>query len=325
MSLIEKSWYRPFGISWLLFPFSLLFWLLSSLRKYAYQSGLLDQPAMMTPVIVIGNISVGGNGKTPMVIWLTDFLKTQGKSVVVISRGYGGAASSYPLIVEQDTSPSQAGDEPVLIYKRCGVPVIVGPSRVQSIQLANEKFAPDVIISDDGMQHYQMKRAVEICIVDAQRRFGNGFLLPMGPLRETQSRLDSVDFVLENGGQSDFSYRLKSAGFYRVSDFTPIQDVPKQGVAVSAIGNPARFETSLCKQGVETLNKVNFRDHHKYGLEDFAAYSTQPIFMTEKDAVKCHTFAQDNWYFLKVDAEPNEAAKQKIESILITKGILDGL
>lgn len=325
MSVIEKSWYRPFGISWLLFPLSLLFWLISSLRKYAYQSGVLNQPAMTTPVIVIGNITVGGNGKTPMVIWLCDFLKAKGKKVVVISRGYGGYSSFYPLIVKQDTSPSQAGDEPVLIFKRCGVPVIVGPNRAQSIELANEQFTPDVIISDDGMQHYQMKRALEICIVDAKRRFGNGFLLPMGPLRETQSRLDSVDIVIENGGQSEHNYILKSAGFYCVSDFAPVSDVPKQGIAVSAIGNPTRFETSLSKQGIEITEKVHFRDHHKYGIENFAPFATQPIFMTEKDAVKCHTFAQDNWYFLKVDAEPNRAAKQKIESMLITKGILHGL
>ena len=325
MSLIEKSWYRPFGISWALFPLSLLFWLISSARKFAYQSGLLNQPAMTTPVIVIGNITVGGNGKTPMVIWLSDFLKAQGKKVVVISRGYGGSSSSYPLIVGQNTPPSEAGDEPVLIFKRCGVPVIVGPSRAKSIELANKQFSPDVIISDDGMQHYKMKRALEMCIVDAKRRFGNGFLLPMGPLRETQSRLDSVDIVIENGGHSEYHYRLESTGFYRVSDFTPAPDFPKQGIAISAIGNPARFEASLGEQGVKILEKLHFRDHHKYTTEDFASLSSQPVFMTEKDAVKCHSFAQSNWYFLKVDAEPNTAAKQKIESMLITKGILHGL
>jgi tetraacyldisaccharide 4'-kinase len=271
-------------------------------------------------VIVVGNISVGGNGKTPMVIWLCEYYQKLNKKVVVISRGYGGNSEYYPCEVDQHSSPYQCGDEPVLIAKRTHYPVIVGPNRVDNIKLAIEKHNPDVIISDDGMQHYKMGRHLELCIVDSKRQFGNGLLMPAGPLRETKKRLNSIDLVIENGGEAPFHYVLEQGGLYHVKNDTPaiFESDKISGIAVSAIGNPARFETSLTQANINIIDKQHFRDHHKFLIDDFTHDSNISIFMTEKDAVKCKSFAKDNWYYLKVDAKPNDKTQKKLVKLLKT-------
>ncbi|ATC94535.1 tetraacyldisaccharide 4'-kinase [Pseudoalteromonas tunicata] len=325
MSSVERSWYRPFGWTLLLFPLAILFWFISVLRKSLYRFNWLKQSHFDVPVIVVGNISVGGNGKTPMVIWLCEYLMQQQKKVVVISRGYGAKSSHYPLNVTSDVIASQAGDEPVLIHQRTGVPVVVGPNRVDNIKFAIEHFQPDVIISDDGMQHYKMKRDVEICIVDATRRFGNGFLIPMGPLRELPRRLKTVDLVIENGGCAAMHYQLIATGLYCVKQQQPLNAPYPAGIAMSAIGNPQRFENSLTDFGVRIDQRVHFRDHHHFSAADFEHYSQNTIYMTEKDAVKCTSFAKPDWYYLKVDAQLNEQAKVALTSLLLKKGIIHGL
>ena len=201
MSKIEQSWYKPFGlITLLLLPLSALFWVVSSFRKYLYSAKILKPFECKTPVIVVGNISVGGNGKTPFVLWLYGHLTQQGLSVGIISRGYGGQSKNYPLLVTELVDAQQAGDEPVLLYHRLKCPIAVGPNRQHNIDLLENNYTLDVIISDDGMQHYKMPRSIECCIVDSERRFGNGFVMPAGPLRETTKRLQSVDIGIENGG-----------------------------------------------------------------------------------------------------------------------------
>jgi len=324
MSFIEKMWYQKSWyinpLTWLLLPLSALFWLVSSFRKLLFKLKIKETVTSSVPVIVVGNISVGGNGKTPMVIWLCEYYKKLNKKVVVISRGYGGNSDYYPCEVNKNSSPYQCGDEPVLIAKRTGFPVIVGPNRVENIKQAIDKYKPEVIISDDGMQHYKMGRHLELCIVDSKRQFGNGLLMPSGPLRETQQRLKSIDLVIENGGNAPFHYILEQTGLYKVKDDTPatFSSDKVSGVAISAIGNPARFETSLLQANINIIDKQHYRDHHKFTENDFQRNSNINIFMTEKDAVKCKAFAKNNWYYLKVDAKPNVKTTEKLNELLKT-------
>ncbi len=329
MNYLEKTWYQKHWyfnvLNWCLLPLSCVFWLISNLRKYLFRCGVLSSFKSDVPVIVVGNISVGGNGKTPFVIWLCDFLAQENKKVVVISRGYAGENQAYPHVVTPNSSTSQCGDEPVLIAKRTGCPVIIGAKRAQSIAHAIANFKPDVIISDDGLQHYQIQRDVEICIVDSQRQFGNGLLLPAGPLRETKKSLNSLDLIIENGGSAKFNYQLVISGFYQVNSDKKHNGKLPGGVAVCAIGNPARFESSLKQAGIEILASKHMRDHHKYTAQDFIAFNDKYIYMTEKDAVKCNSFSGNNWYYLKVDAIPNLETQTAIRQLLIDKEIIHGL
>ncbi|MCQ8876656.1 tetraacyldisaccharide 4'-kinase [Pseudoalteromonas shioyasakiensis] len=326
MNKVEQSWYQGFSfLTLLLLPLAGLFWLISTLRRLGYRLGFTKAYHSDVPVIVVGNISVGGNGKTPFVIWLAQYLQQQGLNVAVISRGYGGSAEEYPLIVDGSISTKQAGDEPVLIQRRLGCPVVVGPDRKANITLLNAHYNVDVIISDDGMQHYKMGRQIECCIVDSQRRFGNGLLIPAGPLRETQKRLNSVDLVIENGGTNLFNYQLQPSALLNVATGKSTVNSITHGHAVSAIGNPKRFESTLQATGIELLSTAHFRDHYAYTLSDFEKYNDEFVFMTEKDAVKCRDFAKPNWYFLPVDAKPSDAVINKLHLLLKEKGILNGL
>ncbi|KPZ54691.1 Tetraacyldisaccharide 4'-kinase [Pseudoalteromonas sp. P1-13-1a] len=326
MSKIEQSWYKPFGfITLLLLPLAALFWLIASIRKGFYQCGIAKSFKAKSKVIVVGNISVGGNGKTPFVLWLYEYLSEQGLKVGIISRGYGGKVKSYPLVVERGVTSAQAGDEPILLFNRLKCPLVVGPDREANITLLEQQFCVDVIISDDGMQHYKMARDIECCIVDSQRQFGNGFVMPAGPLRETKHRLNSVDLVIENGGGAPHSYVLKTSGLRHVADNTPVNKTIEQGHAVSAIGNPKRFENTLEDQNIQLLSTHHFRDHYAYSLADFTQFNDDSVLMTEKDAVKCRDFAKDNWYYLPVNAKPTDAVIHKLDLLLKQKGILNGL
>lgn len=326
MSKIEQSWYKPFSLmTLLLLPLSAIFGCVSLVRKYGYRLGIFKQFVSNTPVIVVGNISVGGNGKTPFVLWLYDYLTALGLSVGIISRGYGGKATHYPLLVNAQTSTLEAGDEPVLLFNRLKCPLVVGPNRQHSIEKLNAQFKLDVIISDDGMQHYKMARSIECCIVDSERKFGNGLLIPAGPLRETTSRLKSVDVVIENGADHEFSYRLQPSVIKRVVDNADITIPLKAAHAVSAIGNPSRFEGSLKAQGIKLLSTHHFRDHYAYNANDFAQFGDDCVLMTEKDAVKCRNFAKPSWYYLPVDAKPSAAVINTLNLLLKEKGIHHGL
>ena len=202
MRLIEKVWFESNPAKWwlvpLLLPLSALFFILSSFRRFAFNLGLSKSYSVKKPVIVVGNIGVGGNGKTPVVIHLVELAKKLCFTPGVISRGYGGKAESYPYALSEHSTTAQAGDEPILIFNRCRVPVVVGSDRVANAQKLIE-LGCDLIISDDGLQHYRLKRDLELIVVDGKRLFGNGLLLPAGPLREGTWRLNSADIVIYNG------------------------------------------------------------------------------------------------------------------------------
>lgn len=318
-----QAWYNGAVWLWLLAPLSVLFALVSGLRRALFRYGLKARYHAQVPVIVVGNLTVGGNGKTPLVIWLVQWLREQGYSPGVISRGYGGNSEQYPLLLTADTRPEQAGDEPVLIYRRTGCPVVVGPKRAEAAALLTSLGAVDIIISDDGLQHYALARDIELVVVDGKRRFGNGYLLPMGPLREGQWRLNQVDAIINNGGpvhKGEFIMSLQPGTLQPVSD-TPecsaSRCVPGVGARVHAlagIGHPPRFFATLEQQGFKVEQRLALADHQAVMPEQLAHLQAAPLLITEKDAVKWPGGHPDTWY-LPVDAQLPEA----FEHLLITR------
>ena len=291
----------------LLWPLSLLFAGIAALRRSLFKLGVKKQSGLPVPVIVVGNITVGGSGKTPTVIYLIELLRQNGYKPGVISRGYGvsfeGVKSVLPSMSARDV-----GDEPAMIVGRTGVPMVIGRNRIDAGEHLLTHFNVDVIISDDGLQHYALGRDIELLILDGQRRFGNGLLLPAGPLREGLWRVKQVDAVVVNGGQS---FEGEHAMSLAQSALKPVAHSDEQApaldeavVAIAGIGNPQRFFTSLIDAGFN-LNRVKaFEDHQAYCEEELTEFCGDlPIIMTEKDAVKCRDFAKQNWWYLPVDAK----------------------
>ena len=294
-------------INYLLLPVSGIFYLLSRFRRFLYQVKLLTTYDFNADVIVVGNITVGGSGKTPIVIALVNYFKQQGKQVGVVSRGYGGTHRQGSLLVDQSTSPSISGDEPSLIAIQTQVPVMVNRDRVQAVKDLIIEHNVDLVISDDGLQHYAMGRQVEIAVVDGKRRFGNGFFLPAGPLRESKSRLKTVDFVINNGAQhvGEIPSTLKPLVFVNVSTNKqkPLDFFNQQTChAVAGIGHPQRFFDTLTQLGIE-VEAHAFADHHAFTQTDLTFDENYPILMTAKDCVKCREFATDQMWYLHVEAE----------------------
>ncbi len=335
MRLIEQVWFNDHQAKYwllpLLWPFSLLFCFISALRRAFYRVGIFKPIALDKPVIVVGNISVGGNGKTPMVLWLINHYQQLGLKVGVISRGYGGKAETYPLLLDKNTSTAQAGDEAVMIYQRTQVALAVGSDRVASAKLLIAKGC-DIIISDDGLQHYRLARDSELIIIDGQRGFGNQYLLPAGPLREGLWRLNQADHVIINGKSSPCVQRILTTQAINATTMQlkvsyvcnlktnkklTVQDFAKQYAQVNAIagiGAPQRFFDTLTAQQITLVQTKSFNDHHCYQAKELALLGDKlPLLMTEKDAVKCRGFAQDHWWYLAVDAKITPELKLNIK------------
>ncbi|MGO4503454.1 MULTISPECIES: tetraacyldisaccharide 4'-kinase [unclassified Dyella] len=300
---LQSAWYGGAPAPWWTGPLSWLYGAITALRRALYRAGILRSTRLTVPVIVIGNLSVGGTGKTPLTIALAEGLRERGYTPGVVSRGYGGT-QKLPLLLDASAEPSQVGDEPCLI-RTSGVPVAVGRDRPAAAKLLIDAGC-DIVIADDGLQHYALARDLEICVIDGVRRFGNGRLLPAGPLREPMSRLQQVDYRVCNGGAvapGDIAMELRG-GMARalVDDHAqPLADFADQTVhAVAAIGNPARFFASLRAQGLQVIEHP-FPDHHAFVPNDFP-FDGKPVLMTEKDAVKCRTFAQAHWWSVPVRA-----------------------
>ncbi len=288
------------------------------------------------PVIVVGNITAGGTGKTPLVIHLIGLLRARGLRPGVVSRGYGGRAPHYPLRVTATTDPRHSGDEPLLIARRGGVPVAVAPDRVAAAKLLLDEGGIDVLIADDGLQHYGLARDAEICVVDGARGLGNGLLLPAGPLREPSARLDSVDLVIVNGG----SWRPAKPVSAPVADMRigicdavslsnglrrPLSRFADATVhAVAGIGNPERFFTALRQTGMGVVPHP-FPDHHRFFASDLNFTGGQPVLMTEKDAVKCLPFARDGWWMVPADAEFDATAAAAVQQLFDRLGLVGNM
>lgn len=305
---LVTAWYQGSAWLYLLWPISLLYRLLMSIRRYCYRGGLFKSYRAPVPVVVVGNISVGGTGKTPMVIALVNALIKAGLKPAVISRGYGSHAPQYPYCVSPSDTADICGDEPLLIAQSTACPVVIGADRQQSIKLLLDRHDCNVLITDDGLQHYALQRDLEIAIVDGERLFGNGQCLPMGPLREPVKRLQSVDWVVSNGATSQFSIHmlLQACQLIQLStdQSCPIDHWPanKKVHAIAGIGNPSRFFNTLRELGFEPVEHP-FNDHHHFTRSDIAFDDDLAIVMTAKDAVKIKPFANDRCWSLPVDAQ----------------------
>ncbi len=323
--MIESIWSGKSWLYLLLLPFSWLYGLISGAIRLSYRLGLRQSWRAPVPVVVVGNLTAGGNGKTPVVIWLVEQLQQRGIKVGVVSRGYGGKASSYPLVLNADTSPAEAGDEPVLIYQRTGASVAVAPKRSAAVQALLASASPQIIITDDGLQHYALARDKEIVVIDGMRRFGNGWWLPAGPMRERATRLNTVDAVIVNGGTADtgeIAMQLipGEAIHLRNGNRRPLQQL-SEVVAMAGIGHPPRFFNTLVKAGVTPVKTVALADHQALSGAEIKAVAQpgQTLLMTEKDAVKYRQYAdaESDWWYLPVDAHlDSPAATALLESLI---------
>lgn len=322
---LEHAWYQNDMKAQLscglLSPLTLIFWLVSVIRRLLFTLGVKKSVTIDVPVIIVGNISVGGNGKTPLVIWLAHFLRSQGYSPGVLSRGYGGNATNYPISVTPQSLAVDVGDEPLLMINHINCPLVVDPIRARGANALLNKHDCDVIICDDGLQHYALARDIELVVIDGQRRLGNGCLLPMGPLREGKWRLSTVDFVVCNGGNAhkgEYAMQLAPSNLVNVKNpeqTKMLSEFSGPVIAAAAIGNPQRFFSLLQQHKLALKNCLSFKDHHQFTAHDLPQ---ETVLMTEKDAVKCRDFAHDDWWYLPVSAQLNTEFEQQLLTKLKT-------
>lgn len=323
----EAVWYGGHPLSFLLLPLSWLYRAVVGLRRLAYRRGWLKIHRLSLPVIVVGNLTVGGTGKTPLVLWLTAILRRQGRRPGILTRGYGGRCTQWPCLVTADSDPIEVGDEPVLLARRSGCPVVAGPDRVAAGEKLVRTGGCDMIVSDDGLQHYRLERDLEILVVDASRGFGNRRCLPAGPLREPAARARRVDLTLCNGGPCPGGHvmELVPGRLVNLTDQEISRDLSElcrqRVTAVAGIGNPERFFALLRRYGLH-LDERAYPDHHGFSREDADSWPPGPVIMTEKDAVKCEAFARRDHWYLPVEARLDDG----FEGLLLEKlkGIRDG-
>jgi len=321
MDGLQKHWYRITPLHLILLPLSLLFRLLVLLRRTLYRAGLLPRRKLPIPVIVVGNITVGGSGKTPLTLLLAQQLIENGWHPGIITRGYvhGKPSLAIPQPVHATSNPEETGDEPILMAQRKLCPVWVGRDRAAAGHALLQAHPEcDVLLSDDGLQHYRLQRDVEIAVVDGTRRFGNGLLLPAGPLREPISRLKGVDAVVIRGGGTrpgEFGMQLHGESFYNLlNPQTTAQVADFHGMrihAIAGIGHPQRFFGHLHNLGIRAETHP-CPDHHRYSEADLEFDHADAILMTEKDAVKCAAFATEKCWVLRVDAQADPSLFQHI-------------
>lgn len=318
-SILQQSWQRRSMLACILLPLAGLFRLLSALRAALYRMGWLRVEYLPVPVVIVGNITVGGSGKTPLTLWLAQQLQQRRWRPGIVSRGHGGASQSGTLCeVRADSDASQVGDEPLLLRRRSGLPLFVGRDRVAAARaLLAAHPECDLILSDDGLQHYRLGRNVEIAVLDA-RGLMNGWPLPAGPLREPAARLRSVDALVLNGTavapvevMPTFQMRLAGASFYALHEPARTCDaaalVNLRLAAVAGIGVPQRFFEHLAGLGLK-FSAHAFPDHHAFTAVDLAAIDADALLMTEKDAVKCAGFTHRPVWVLPVSAQVEPAA-----------------
>jgi tetraacyldisaccharide 4'-kinase len=328
MVFLNTLWYSRFHpLSLCLIPFAGLFCTLVRLRRQAYRVKILPSHHLPVPVIIVGNLTIGGTGKTPLVIWLGRFFRAHGLKPGIVSRGYKGQAASWPQLVLPTSDPTWVGDEAILLARHSGCPVVVAPNRVQAGRKLLADFSCDLIISDDGLQHYALEREIEIAVVDGGRGYGNQRCLPAGPLREPMSRLQHIDFIInkENARlgdeeEIDFHFLTPSVSdsipnifpmhyslnsLINLADPTICQPLNRwQGRmvhAIAGIGHPEHFFSQLEKSGLHLLRHTFF-DHHRYLAKEIYFADDLPVIMTEKDAVKCQSFANQQHWYLPIEA-----------------------
>ena len=314
MFSLQHFWARTGVLTVLLSPLALLFSVVSGLRRMAYRRGWLKAISVGVPVIIVGNISAGGSGKTPLVIWLVNWLRSQGYRPGVVSRGYGGSARGC-VEVQPDSLAAVVGDEPLLIRAKTDAPVVVGRDRVAAARMLIAHHQVDLIVADDGLQHYRLHRDIELAVVDAATGLGNGWPLPAGPLREPKARLRSVDAVIQVVRGAAQPVNTIPAPTWR-ADYTAgkayrlcapqekraLSDLPQHDwLAITGIGHPQGFFDMLEARGIR-FSPRTFADHHAFKEADLPVDSA--VLMTEKDAVKCRGFAGPDWWAVELDVSP---------------------
>ncbi|MBC3952272.1 tetraacyldisaccharide 4'-kinase [Pseudomonas folii] len=318
------AWYKGHPALTLLRPLESLYRRVVQGKRERFLAGQGEIYKASVPVVVVGNITIGGTGKTPLILWMIEHCHRRGLRVGVVSRGYGAKPPSLPWRVTAEQSAAQAGDEPLLIVQRSGVPLMIDPDRSRAVQALLGSEPLDLILSDDGLQHYRLARDLELVLIDAARGLGNRRCLPAGPLREPVERLKSVDALLYNGASADrdngYAFQLQPSalvnlrsGERQALDFFPAGQAIH---AVAGIGNPQRFFNTL--EGLHWRPVTHaFADHAVFSAQALTFSPALPVVMTEKDAVKCRPFAADDWWYLAVDAVPSDAFVSWFDSQLL--------
>jgi len=329
-----RRWYGQRPI-WFFIPLVGVFAALTALRRWCYRHGILPVVELPVPVIVVGNITIGGTGKTPFVIWLTQALQKQGYRPGIITRGYGGQSKQWPLAVTPQTDPMLAGDEAVLLAQRTQVPVMAGPDRTQAAQNLLKENPVNVIISDDGLQHYRLARTLSVILLDGRRCLGNGWRLPAGPLRESTARLKEADFVICKMDSTmnaalpagALALRLSLEHAVNISDGSsrPLAEFAGRQVhAVAGIGHPQQFFEALGKYGLRVDGRA-LPDHAELSEADLTFDDEAPVLMTEKDAVKCRSLHLPRHWYVPANVEfAEEDAARILKSVrqqLMSQGV----
>jgi len=312
-------WQRDSMASRCLLPLSVLYRSIARQRKAAYKIGRRPVIWPDAGVVVIGNITVGGTGKTPLVVWAAGAALEMGLRPGVILRGYGGRFRGVKTVQAGD-DPVEVGDEAVLIAQQTGLPVVVGADRAAAAEAIVAEHGVNLVISDDGLQHFRLGRDIEIAVIDAARGFGNGRCLPAGPLREPVSRLAEVDAVMVNGEPVNDSYggfTLEPDEFRELTTDRPKEPVSRKVHAVAGIGHPQRFFNTLKTMGYAVVPH-SLGDHHAFVAKDFAGLGDRPVVMTEKDAVRCRHLDLKNAYYLRVTARPDAGSEAAMRECLAT-------
>ena len=312
MNRVEQAWQTRGTLALLLWPVSVLYRLITAIRRIAYAKGWLETHAVSLPVVVIGNISIGGTGKTPLCVHLVRVFQEAGWTPGIVSRGYGGQRRQLPHLIEEADTPATVGDEPLMLFKQTAVPVCVCVQRALAVDHLAKHTDVNIVFADDGLQHLAMPRVAEIVVIDGRRGFGNGWLLPAGPLRESARRLDRVDMIAVQaaGGLhaslvagspparlaelqgNQFKLTLKECVSLSDNKRLPLKDFANRAVvAMAGIGHPERFFDALRQLDIQVTG-VAQADHHDYSPEDFSAAGSLPVLVTSKDAVKIRELGQ---------------------------------
>jgi tetraacyldisaccharide 4'-kinase len=318
---LPAAWRRNAPWLMLLRPLSWLYALLLCLRDMSYRLGWRQVYRAPVPVVVVGNLTVGGTGKTPVVMALAQALQDRGLRVGIVSRGYGATPGHFPRRVTPGGTLEDAGDEALMLARRTGCPVVVAPQRARAVQELLDWQPVDIILSDDGLQHRALARDMEIVLLAAQTGLGNGCLLPAGPLRERASRLERVDWILQQDAPEPercFHYRADTLVNLLSGELSALADWAGRAVtAVAGIANPERFFATLRAAGLRPTAHV-FPDHHAFRAADFAPFADGPLIMTEKDAIKCEGFAGSDTWFLRISLSLPAGLVDRVAALLTT-------
>lgn len=326
-NLVDDIWYGRHPARFALLPLSWLYRAVAALRRTVYASRLIHVYRAPVPVIVVGNLTVGGTGKTPLVIWVARKLEEYGFKPGIVARGYRGAARRWPQQVRSDSDPVTVGDEALVLARRTGLPVAVGPQRSADVAALLQHAGVDIIVCDDGLQHYALARDLEIAVLDGVRRYGNGACLPAGPLREPAARLATIDLLVTNGlaARGEFAMRYLAAEVRRVGraeERVALDEFAEREVhAVAAIGNPDNFFALLKRNGFRVTQHV-FPDHHLFTRDDLAFGDGRAVIMTEKDAVKCEHFDDPRLWYVPIDVELPDVFERRFRTLL--QEVFDG-